>query len=69
VDVDRSPAPLAALLPSYRPIFDRLLLADLVTNLLDLLRLQHLDDPGTGCPVDQACLVKIPLPYETATPA
>jgi len=25
VDVDRSPAPLAALLPSYRPIFDRLL--------------------------------------------
>jgi hypothetical protein len=25
VDVDRSPAPLAALVPSYRPIFDRLL--------------------------------------------
>jgi hypothetical protein len=25
VDVDRSPAPLAALIPSYRPIFDRLL--------------------------------------------
>ena len=25
MDVDRSPAPLAALLPSYRPIFDRLL--------------------------------------------
>ncbi|MGH3499366.1 MAG: nucleotidyltransferase domain-containing protein [Nocardioidaceae bacterium] len=25
VDVDRNPAPLAALVPSYRPIFDRLL--------------------------------------------
>jgi hypothetical protein len=25
VDVERSPTPLAALVPSYRPIFDRLL--------------------------------------------
>ncbi len=47
------------------------LLADLVPNLLDLLRLQHSSmTPGTGCPVDQACLVKIPpAGYETATPA
>lgn len=27
VDVERSPTPLAALVPSYRPIFDRLLAA------------------------------------------